>query len=278
MALLRWAEARPDVRVVLLTSTRARPGALLDRLSDYDVILVVDALAPFAHDRRWIEDFGDVLVAYWDPVDPEPTCVSNVVEYVDVPKMDFTVYTCDWLQGIVAAATLPDELDAGYRVLYDPHTRTAGLKPPTGNAYVLARPTEAAFLTLVTDFLSSAPYVAKCLWRDELLPAKWCLDTDMKDGHLRPLLELRIAMEKGWTFAPGVLGRGLKKHLPDGIWAELEATYVGADIAENWEALRRTLALFRRVGIEVAAHLGATYPEPQHQRVVAYVERVRQLP
>jgi hypothetical protein len=42
------------------------------------------------------------------------------------------------------------------------------------------RGNEETYQTLIQDFFSDAPYVAKCLWRDELLPAKWCLDYDMK--------------------------------------------------------------------------------------------------
>ena len=39
--LVTWAAGRPDVRAVLLTSTRAKPGPV-DALSDYDVVVVVD--------------------------------------------------------------------------------------------------------------------------------------------------------------------------------------------------------------------------------------------
>jgi aminoglycoside 6-adenylyltransferase len=65
------------VRAVFLTSTRAVPHAPLDAFSDYDVVLVLRDVRPFVADRRWVEDFGDVLVAYWDPKGPTPTPVSS---------------------------------------------------------------------------------------------------------------------------------------------------------------------------------------------------------
>ena len=68
--IIQWAEARDDIRAVLLTSTRAVPGARVDALSDYDVILIVQSIQPFVDDRTWINDFGDVLVVYWDPIYP----------------------------------------------------------------------------------------------------------------------------------------------------------------------------------------------------------------
>jgi len=92
--LVAWGEARDDVRAMLLTSTRAAPGGEVDALSDYDVILVVRDIRPYAHERRWLADFGEVLVAYWDPVAPDPEtgvdATGNVVQYADGLKIDFT--------------------------------------------------------------------------------------------------------------------------------------------------------------------------------------------
>jgi len=70
-AITQWAEAHAEIRAVLLTSTRAVPGARVDALSDYDVILVVRSIQHFVEDRTWINDFGEVLVVYWDPVYPD---------------------------------------------------------------------------------------------------------------------------------------------------------------------------------------------------------------
>jgi len=71
------------------------------------------------------------------------------------------------------------------------------------------------------------------------------------------------------------LGKGLKKRLPPEIWSQLERTYVGADIADNWEALFHTMALFRQVAIEVGEALGYLYPHDLDQRVTDYVQEMR---
>jgi aminoglycoside 6-adenylyltransferase len=80
-----------------------------------------------------------------------------------------------------------------------------------------------------------------------------------------------------WSKPIGPLGKGLKKLLPRDIWERLEQTYVGADIADNWRALENTLELFRQVATEVGEHLGYGYPNNLHERVVAYVERIKHL-
>lgn len=279
--LIRWAEGRDPVRAMLLTSTRARPGAPVDLLSDYDVVLVVRDIRAFFEERSWLEDFGEVLVAYWDEIAPDPDYgvgqTGNVVHYDDGLKIDFRLWPVALLRRITHAPALPDELDAGYVVLLDKDRLTAGLSQPTYEAYVPARPDEKTYLVWVNDFFSDAPYVAKFLWRDELLPAKWVLDQDMKHKYLRRMLEWRMEGDNGWLQPTDWLGKGLKKRLPSDLWEKLEATYAGAGVEENWEALFRTLALFRRAATEVADDLGYSYPRDLDRRVTEYVDAIRDL-
>jgi aminoglycoside 6-adenylyltransferase len=279
--LIQWAIARIPIRAVLLTSTRAVPNGRVDALSDYDVILIVDDIQPFVADHGWLNDFGEVLVGYWDPIHRSPDFdfdqCGNVIQYVSGLKIDFTLWPVALFQQIVAAPVLPAELDAGYLVLLDKDDLTTLMQPPSFLAYVPKPLTNMIYQTLINDFLSGAPYVAKCLWRDEFLPAKWCLDSDMKHVYLRQMLEWRMAIEQHWSIPTGSLGKGLKKHLPTQIWAALEQTYAGAQPAENWAALEHTLALFRQVALEVGMQLGYSYPEELHQRVCGYVEQIKQM-
>jgi aminoglycoside 6-adenylyltransferase len=76
----------------------------------------------------------------------------------------------------------------------------------------------------------------------------------------------------------GLVGRGLKAYVSPETWAELEKTWVGAEIAENWTALLRMTALFRRIAREVASALDYDYPAALDQRVTSYLEEVHRLP
>jgi aminoglycoside 6-adenylyltransferase len=279
--LVQWADQQDLVRAMLLTSTRANPHVPVDVFSDYDVVLVVADIHPFFTDRSWLQDFGQVLVVYWDPIYPEPDYgieqVGNVTQYADGLKIDFRLWPVALLHQITQAPVLPADLDVGYTVLVDKDHLTDGMRLPTYSAYIPTRPTDETYQTVIQDFFSDAPYVAKCLWRDELLPAKWCLDYDMKHNYLRPMLEWRVERDHGWSVPTGALGKGLKKRLPPAIWSQLESTYVGAGIADNWEALFRTMALFRQVAIDVADDLGYTYPHDLDRRVTTYVQSLKEL-
>jgi aminoglycoside 6-adenylyltransferase len=279
--IIKWAESRDEIRAVVLTSTRAVSGAAVDALSDYDVILIVQSIQPFTEDRTWINDFGEVLVVYWDPINPDPEfgidTIANVTQYADGLKIDFTLQPVSLFEKIVAAPVLSAELDAGYRILLDKDELTASMLPPTGTAYIPKLPTRETYLALINDFFTEAPYVAKYLWRDELLPAKWCLDYDMKHTYLRQLLEWRVEVDHNWSLPVGSLGKGLKKHLPPDIWAQFETTFANASLEDNWEALAKIMAFIRQVAVEVGNRLGYEYPHDVHQRVLAYIEHIKQL-
>ena len=274
--LVQWAEEQDTIRAMLLTSIRAIPNASVDIFSDYDVVLIVEDIRPFYEERSWLAEFGEVLVVYWDPIYPDPEYGSekfaNVIQYADGLKIDFTLWPVELLQKIVRAPALTTELDAGYRILLDKDNLTAGMKPPTYTGYIPVRPTDEVYQKSIEEFFSDAPYVAKCLLRDELLPAKWCLDYDMKHVYLRPMLEWRMELDHGWSMPTGALGKGLKKRLPTEIWDQLEDTFAGADIADNWASLFDTIALFRRVAIEVGEGLGYIYPHDLDQRVTAFIK------
>ncbi|PWB56699.1 MAG: hypothetical protein C3F13_01110 [Anaerolineales bacterium] len=280
--IINWAQAQNPVRLVMLTSTRAIPKAKLDALSDYDVILILRDIHPLVADRAWLNVFGDVLIAYWDPIYPDPVfgieVCANVVQYCSGLKIDFTLWPVSMFALIKASHTLPGQLDAGYRILLDKDKLAQGLLPPSRKAFLPKRPDLASYQLLVNDFLSDVPYVAKCLWRGELLPAKWCLDYDMKHVYLRPLLEWLVELDHDWSIPVGNLGKELRKLVPADIWVDLERTYTGASIAENWEALYLTLDFFKRVAIQVGGRLGYSYPEELHQHVCDYVTQIREMP
>ena len=277
--LIRWADSQPLIRAVVLTSSRAIPHASLDLFSDYDVILVSRSIEPFYEDRTWLEVFGPVLAVYRDPLIDENglTRSAYVVQYENSLKIDFNLWPVELLQRVTNLAQLPAEFDAGYQVLVDKDDLTTNLKPPTYSGYIPAPPTETQYMELIEGFFLDTTYVAKFLWRDDLVAAKHILDHSLKQEHLRPMLEWHAEIDHQWSLKPGPYGRRMKQYLRRDLWTELESTYTCPGLEENWEALFRTIELMKRVAVEVGRHLGFTYPEQLEQRVVNYLRKVRQL-
>ncbi|PWT71098.1 MAG: hypothetical protein C5B60_11370 [Chloroflexi bacterium] len=251
----------------------------MDPLSDYDLILVVNDVGPFAGDDAWLTAYGKPMVRWGDQGEEHDlaTYFRGVI-YQDGVKIDYGIWPVELLEYINAEARLPDELDMGYRVLLDKDQRTVGWKPPSFQAYILAQPTEAEYQALVEEFWWGTTYVAKSLWRDELVFAKWMLDQDLKLVTLMRLLEWRIELEHAWSVKPGIHGRGLKHLLSPSIWSQLASTYGSLDGEETWTALEHTVGLFRQVAADVGHALGYTYPQPVDDQVSAYLEAIRTMP
>jgi aminoglycoside 6-adenylyltransferase len=278
-SLVAWAEARPAIRAVILTSSRARPGGPVDALSDYDIILAVDDAQRFASDEAWLSDYGEPMARWGDEGEAlgVPTSFRSAV-YQNYVKIDYTIWPEALLERLAQGPALPEELDEGYRVLLDKDGATAGWQPPTYRAFIPARPTEAEYLALIEEFWWVATYVAKSLWRDEIVFARWVLTGDLRDGALRRMLEWRAEIDHGWSVRPGVHGRGLQTLLPADTWAELAASYLGPGREHDWAALWRTAALFRRVAGEVASALGFNYPRATDDRASAFLSEIQRMP
>lgn len=270
-----WANTRDLVRALVLTSSRATPLGTVDLFSDYDLILIVTDMRPFATERGWLEDFGRVLTLFRDPIMIEDgfEVSGNVTQYENGLRVDFTLWPVDYFQRIVAAPQLPAEFDAGYRLLLDKDNLAAGLQPPTYKAYIPTPPTEEKYLDVIEVFFLGAIVIGKLLWRDDLLAAKHLIDRELHQEHLLPLLEWHIEIEQGWSVKPGPYGRGLKKWLRPDLWHELESTFTGV----NWDSVYKTITLMRRVAIEVGDKLGYAYPHDLDQRVMTFLAKIKHL-
>src|SRR5690349_23161565 len=116
----RWAADQPLVRAVMLESSRAVAGASLDAFSDYDVLLVVADVRPFADDDAWLAAIGAPLVRFRDAgLIAGFDTLARLVLYEDYTKVDYMVWPAALLRHVVATQRLPDLLDWGYRVLLD---------------------------------------------------------------------------------------------------------------------------------------------------------------
>jgi aminoglycoside 6-adenylyltransferase len=277
--LVAWGTAHPLVRAMILTSSRTRPDGPVDLLSDYDLILAVSDVRPFAFDTAWVLAYDQPMVRWGDQSAMyDLVTYFRSVLYQNAVKIDYTIWPVEALDCITADLQLPDELDAGYRVLLDKDQRRTRWNAPSYRAYIPARPTGEEYKALVEEFWWVTTYVAKGLWRDDLAFTKWVLDQDLKMEALRRMLEWSIEIEHDWSVKPGALGRGLKQLLPVEIWSEFASTYVRLEREQTWEALDRLIVLFRTVALEVGAALGYTYPQQVDDQVRAYLDAIRQMP
>ena len=272
-----WAKANENVRVAILTSTRANPNAPVDALSDYDIELYVEDLQPFLEGDQWLEIFGEVLVREpYKPVIADDNDVWRLVIFKDAPRIDFHIMLPEVIEEDIDAYGGYTN-DMGYRVLVDKDGLTQGAVPPTYTQYCTKQPTEAEYAKLVHHFWWDVTYVAKYLFRDELFFAKYMLDDSLHHHYLKTAIAWYIGMKNNWKSNPGAYGRWFKKQLEPHIWSDIEATFAGADLEANWQAMFKTAEVFGRLASDVGACLGYAYPFELERNVTVYLSEVRGL-
>ena len=288
-AVTEWARHEDNVRVAILTSSRADPTWAVDELSDYDIELFVRDLEPFLEGDAWLHTFGEILVK--DPYKPELTEVTitsrpdgsrqvegnagSMVIFTDGERIDF---------GIMLVSALEDDLqthggyfnDMGYRVLLDKDGWTSGAIAPTYRQFDTKPPTEEEFLQVVHGFWWDITYVAKCLYRDQVFLGQRMLNT-LRHGPFLSLVSWHLGMLNGWRNNPGALGKNLKEQLAPQLWSELEVTFAGPDAQDNARAMFKMAEIFGRLASDVADHVGHKYPNEIDRGVTAYLTRIQAM-
>jgi aminoglycoside 6-adenylyltransferase len=275
---IEWGKKQPGVRAMIMTSTLAIPGSESDILSDYDVILILDDVHPFFESRGWLKAFGNILALYRDPLESEQGSLKSgyVIQFEQGLKIDFSLWEIDIFEKIVAGPDPDPELDAGYLILLDKDHLTDGLKPATFQGYIPKPPSEAKYQEAIEVFFLDTTYVAKFLWRDDLVAAKHIQELLIQE-HLLPMLVWHIEIEHGWSVKPGPYGRNLKKWLRPDLWEAMKGIYTGAGLNENWEGLFLTIELMHKTAVEVGEKLGFFYPYELETKMIAHLQRVKEL-
>lgn len=267
--LTNWAKQNSLIQGMVLTSSRVIPGSVVDILSDYDIELYVSDLEAFAKDDEWLQFLGSILVRW--PYKPRstmhPSWITRLVLFDDGVRVDFQ---------ITSNLNVPkDRYLNGFKILVDKEHLFVGLEEPTYREFIVKRPTVQEYEELVHEFWWDATYVLKCLWRNELPFAKYMLDNALRYSFLHPIIEWHIGIKTNWSANPGLWGKKLKYYLDQETWWQLENTYAGAGLEENWDAFFSMLDLLSRLAQEVGAHLGLDYPHELESDVRRYCLEIR---
>lgn len=263
-----WAEAQDNVRCAILTSSRVRPDATIDFLSDYDIELYVSDLEMFQLNDDWLSHFGEIMVRW--PYKPRSTgkeaWITRLVLFDDGLRFDFQ---------ITDELTIEkNQYDNGYKVLIDKDGVAKDLKPPTYSEIIINKPSKEDFETLVNEFWWDAYYVAKYLYRDELPFAKYMLDYVLRYSFLHQVIRWKIGLENNWSVATGALGKDFKKLLDQKTWKSYKKTFANGETDRNWQAFYRMTDLFRRIALSLSIALDYDYPKAVDEKVLKFCKNI----
>jgi aminoglycoside 6-adenylyltransferase len=271
--IVSTAQDDERIRAVIMNGSRVNPDARRDIFQDFDIIYIVNDVASFTGDPNWISRFGVLMILQLpDDMDDPPPADGHfgyLMQFADGNRIDLTLHTPASL-----AELAKDSLS---RVLLDKDRVVPPLAAPSEASNLPKPPTPKAFFNCCNEFWWVAPYVAKGLWRDEIIYAKTTLDWIVR-AQLMKMLTWYIGMNTGFSINPGKFGKHFRGLLDPELWEMLEKTYADASADRNWEALFTMCELFRRTATAVADHFGFDYPAGDDERVSAHLRHVRALP
>lgn len=272
--IMNVAKTDERVRAVVLSGSRANPGASLDPFQDFDIVYVVTDLVPFVADHSWIDRFGERMIlqmpdAMGDPPPEEKGGFAYLMQFVDGNRIDLTLAPTDQVDSLM--------FDSLSVPLLDKDGLLPPLAPPSDRDYLPKAPNAKAFEDCCNEFWWVCPYVAKGLWRSQLVYAKFCHDSIIRP-QLTAMLTWYVGVHTDFSRSTGTYGKYLQRELEPELRTLLLATYADADEARSWDALMVTCTLFRSTATYVAQHFGFAYPHADDQRVSAHLLHVRALP
>lgn len=268
--------ARDDdrIRAVIMNGSRANPDAPRDMFQDFDIVYIVADAAPFIHNLDWIRRFGELMIMQMpdEMTDPPPVDYSRfayLMQFADGNRIDLT---------IVPAARLDELEDDSLSVLLlDKDGLIGSLEPSSESGYLPEPPTARQYADCCNEFWWVCPYVAKGLWREEIIYARHMLD-DYARTQLMKMLNWDIGVKTDFQVNPGKYGKYFERYLDPVMWDMLLKTYSEAGYDGTWNALFTMGDLFRVTATAVGEHFGFDYPHGDDDRVSVHLRHVRLLP
>jgi aminoglycoside 6-adenylyltransferase len=272
--IVETARADERIRAVIMNGSRANPNAPKDIFQDYDIVYFSKDISPFVRNPEWLARFGELMILQTpdDMGDPPPArngSYAYLMQFMDGNRIDLTLAPLSMIAELSS--------DSQTIVLLDKDGSVPALPPASDRDYLPKPPDAKAFADCCNEFWWMSPYVAKGLWRREILYAKDMMDRYLRE-QLMKMVSWRIGAATGQAGNPGKSGKYVQRFLDAREWESLLRTYADAGYQGSWEALYASCGLFREMAMDVAGRYGFEYPLGDDTRVSAHLERVRRLP
>jgi aminoglycoside 6-adenylyltransferase len=272
--ILETARCDDRIRAVIMNGSRANSNAPRDFFQDFDIVYLVTEVGPFVKNPEWIKRFGEMMILQMpeDMQDPPPEDKGYFVylmQFADGNRIDLGIHSLSQLNEV--------RNDSLSILLLDKDGIVGPFPPASENDYLPKPPTAKSFADCCNEFWWVSPYVAKGLWRQEILYAKTTLDEYVR-AQLMRMLVWHIGIRTDFQISPGKQGKYFQGYLEPELWDMLLKTYADAGYENTWESLFTMCDLFRKVAVPIAGHFGFVYPFDDDRRVTAHLRYVRTLP
>jgi aminoglycoside 6-adenylyltransferase len=272
--ILEVAKSDERIRAVGMNGSRTNPNVPKDWFRDYDIVYLVKDMKSFIEDTNWIDVFGERLIMQT----PENSVMftpelggrfSYLMLFKDGNRIDLI------LAPIEEALTYCKE-DSLTILLLDKDNIFPVLSAPSDKDYWVKQPSKDFLADCTNEFWWVSTYVAKGLWRKEILYAQDHLNLMRK--MLIKMLEWKVGIETNFSISIGKSGKYLERYLQKKTWDMLQNTYADGKYESVWSAMFSATSLFEETADFVAKELQFVYPFEEANNVLVFLKHIKSLP
>jgi aminoglycoside 6-adenylyltransferase len=272
--VLGFAKNDERVRAVGMEGSRMNKNVPRDIFQDYDMSYIVTDMDSFISDKHWIDVFGErIILQTPEAMSLFPPELGNWFSYLmlfaDGTRIDLLLIP-------IAESELYYKSDKLVKILLDKDGIFPALPEPSDEDYHVKRPSAEFFADCCNEFWWVSTYVAKGLWRKEILYANYHLDTILRPSLLR-MMEWKVGIETDFSLSVGKNSKYLSKYVSPEEWKLLLQTYNNSSYHECWDSLYVMIELFKSTSLFVARSLEYNYNLEEEWKASVYLDRVRNL-
>lgn len=266
--IINTAKEDERIRGVIMLGSRADVHAPRDIYQDYDIVYLVEDVAPFRNNTEWLEEkFGRISLLQTPeimsliPPDNDGSFVFLTI-FEDGNRIDLEITSDPYVDDGEPAV-----------VLLDKTGELADIKP-RDDFWFIKPPVEKLFHDCCNEFHWCLNNVAKGIARDELPYVQEMFNHYVRDS-LNMMTDWYIGAENDFKVSAGKMGKYYKKYLPAELYEMYAATYSDSDYENIWNAVFTACALFRRLAESVAEKFGYTYNMTEDENIIDYMNKVK---
>lgn len=273
--IMNTAKNDERIRAVLMTGSRVNPNAKKDIFQDYDIAYIVKDIESFTENHRWVDRFGERIMMQMpeNKIMPPADHTGHFVylmQFMDGNRIDLTLIPLEKMNELIK----PESLRI---VLLDKDEIIGPLPPSSDLDFHIKIPSEKEFQDNCNEFWWICMNIGKGLWREEL-PYVMFMYEQINRNALIQMINWYIGIQTNYSKSTGAFGKYLENFLEEDEWNEFVATYTDGHYEQIWTALFHMCELFRKIAVKVANHFHYDYANSEEQNVIAYLERIRNLP
>ncbi|MFC3417893.1 aminoglycoside 6-adenylyltransferase [Salinicoccus hispanicus] len=273
--ILTKAMISDNIRLVEMNGSRVDSSLKPDPFQDYDIVYYVKDLQSFLRDHSWVDYFGERIVMQMPDqmvipsADKTRQSFSYLMLFKDGNRIDLTL----------TPVTLAEEClrtKEPRKILLDKDNRIKLTSITPEETYLITKPDQKAFHDCSNEFWWVSTYIAKALWREELILAKSLMEGPVRD-MLLIMLNWHIGIRTDFAVSTGKGGKYIEQYVESDVWKKLVLTYPDGNYENIWKALFNMCNLFEQLSINIGQELNIELPDYRNN-VLDYLKHIEKLP